>query len=325
MTQTANLATVSDITTALTAKNLPNVGKDAIGVIGRHGREAFLNSLSLLMSGQDEEGKQLQFLQGLLCCLTPEAQAALQAMGLTPSLDDLVQTALRIAARTPARLASAIAAGHDPAHPSHNEAKEYLKAIFAPPPPPPASAAAPAPPPEPPQAPQPQSAAPVEPRETKQKFRSAHVYGGNYALCFNAGVDRDQRPGMMVDAAVSSGPRTYDWANAIHIWLDEREIASALSVFRRWRSSVEFNAHGPANDKSFFIEFQRSHFFCKVSATKLANDKARAVKIMPLDANKVSILFLEQLLLAYPNVPPAEVLEQVRIINEQGQQEAPPK
>ncbi|MCC6657405.1 MAG: hypothetical protein IT512_04390 [Rhodocyclaceae bacterium] len=314
--QTENLATLGDITTALDAQKFPKVDKTVISAISRTGREEFLGNLAACVSGQDSDGSRRNYLQGLLCCLTDEALAALRALQLNPELDDLV----RIAAKTPARLATAIAAAHDLAHPRNAEAKEYLKAVLVPPPPPAAETpAAPLPPasaednqapPESPIGPPPEESAP-----SSVRFRSAHVYGSNYALCFNAGIGRDQRPGIMVDAAVSNGPRAYDWRNAIHIWLNEKEVACVLAVFRRWRKSVEFSAHGAANDKTFILVHQDGHFFCKVSATKEPKDKVRAVKIIKLDANEVSILFLEQLLLAYPQLPPSEVLEQVRLIN----------
>jgi len=312
---TNNLATLGEITAAIAAKGLPAVGKDAIAAISRYGRDEFRGSLSMLLSEKDIDGRHRQFLHKLLCCLTQEAQTSMQDIGLSPSLDELVQMALK----KPVRLASAITAGHDPTHPSHAEAKKYLAKIFTPPslPAMPLTSSTETP------TQNPERGAPQQRNLSnnqleKQCFRSAHVYGGNFALCFNASIDKEGRPGMMVDAAVSTGPRAYDWPNAIHIWLDEREIASTLAVFRHWRNEVEFKAHGQANDKSFSMEFQHPHYYCKVSASKLKdNNRVRSVKIMPLDANKVSLLFLEQLLRAYPNVPSKEVLEQVKICNTQ--------
>ena len=73
----------------------------------------------------------------------------------------------------------------------------------------------------------------------------------------------------MVDAAVSTGPKSYDWKNAVHVWLDVNEVGAVLAVFRRWRKGIEFGAHGSQNDKSFSIEFQGQHFFAKVSAKSL--------------------------------------------------------
>lgn len=145
-------------------------------------------------------------------------------------------------------------------------------------------------------------------------FRSHHVYGSDYALCFNASTSQDGKPTIMVDAAVANGQRSYDWKNAIHIMLDVREVACVLAVFRKWRPAVEFSAHGKRNDKAFSLEWQGKHFFCKVAA-RMDHKPVRAVKIMSHDAIQVAMLFLEQLLLAYPNVPPAEVLELARSVN----------
>jgi len=45
----------------------------------------------------------------------------------------------------------------------------------------------------------------------------------------------------------------------------------------------------------------------------------RAVKILPHDAVQVAVLFLEQLLLAYPHLPAGEVLALARAVNTIGQ------
>ncbi|MEC4718165.1 hypothetical protein RY831_03330 [Noviherbaspirillum sp. CPCC 100848] len=149
---------------------------------------------------------------------------------------------------------------------------------------------------------------------TMEKFRSHHVYGSDFALCFNASTSMDGKPSIMIDAAAANGQRSYDWKNAIHIMLDVREVTCVLAVFRKWRPQVEFSAHGKRNDKSFSLAWQGPHFYCKVSA-RMDHKPVRAVKIMSHDAIQVAMLFLEQLLLAYPNVPASEVLELARSVN----------
>lgn len=149
---------------------------------------------------------------------------------------------------------------------------------------------------------------------TTEKFRSHHVYGSDFALCFNASTSMDGKPSIMIDAAAANGQRSYNWKNAIHIMLDVREVTCVLAVFRKWRPHVEFSAHGKRNDKSFSLAWQGPHFYCKVSA-KMDHKPVRAVKIMSHDAIQVAMLFLEQLLLAYPNVPASEVLELARSVN----------
>ncbi len=116
----------------------------------------------------------------------------------------------------------------------------------------------------------------------------------------------------MVDAAMQTGPKTYDWKNAVHVWLDINEVGAVLAVFRRWRKGVEFSAHGAQNDKGFSIEFQGQHFFAKVTAKKASSGAVRAVKILPSDAMSVSILFLTQLAESYPMIPLNELLATVR-------------
>ena len=122
----------------------------------------------------------------------------------------------------------------------------------------------------------------------------------------------------MVDAAVSSGTKSYDWKNALHIWLDINEVGAVLAVFRRWRKGIEFNAHGAANDKSFAIEFQGQHFYAKVQSRKSSSHPTRAVKILPTDATEVSILFLTQLADSYPAIPLNELLATVRATHQIG-------
>ena len=130
-------------------------------------------------------------------------------------------------------------------------------------------------------------------------------------LCFNA-TEWEGKPGVMVDAAVSNGPKSYDWKNAVHVWLDTNEVGAVLAVFRRWRKGIEFAAHGSQNDKGFAIEFQGQHFYAKVTAKKMGQHPTRAVKIMPTDATAVSILFLTQLAESYPAIPLNELLATVR-------------
>ena len=122
----------------------------------------------------------------------------------------------------------------------------------------------------------------------------------------------------MVDAAVSDGPKSYDWRNASHIWLDTNEVGAVLAVFRRWRKSIEFAAHGSQNDKAFSLEFQGQHFYAKLSVKKAGNHPTRAVKIMPPDATAVSILFLTQLAESYPAIPLNELLATVRATHQLG-------
>src|SRR5574337_900182 len=259
-----------------------------------------------------------------------EVATAISTLGYQACRKTLVPSAtidmvVPLARTVPIRFVSAIEAASDPTHSRHDDAKAYLSSVFPPgerpaPAPSPAANLAPEAPPhstqsEPPQEAEPAAnerptGAPSEVQDGK-KHHSCHVYGSGYALCFNAGV-WDGKPGVMVDAAVATGAKAYDWKNATHIWLDTNEVGAVLAVFRRWSKAVEFSSHGAQNDKSFSIEFQGQHFFAKVSARKASSHPVRAVKIMPADATAVSILFLTQLAESYPNIPLNELLATVR-------------
>lgn len=324
---TTNFATARDVTTALSSLGFqPSV--ETIQTISRNCREQFLDHLSKCIAGQDTDGQSKKAIGSLLRCLSPDALNRLKQITPAVTADRIVPVALK----APTKLLSAIEAASNPEHERHTDAKDFLSSVFAP-------AAQDASPPTdsaPPAAPQntpssrgerspgddfpPEDSAPLSrsrPQPSPQggagekKYHSCHVYGSGYALCFNA-TEWDGKPGVMVDAAVSTGPKSYDWKNAVHVWLDTNEVGAVLAVFRRWRKGIEFAAHGSQNDKAFAIEFQGQHFFAKVTAKKAGNHPARAVKIMPTDATAVSILFLTQLAESYPAIPLNELLATVR-------------
>jgi hypothetical protein len=139
-----------------------------------------------------------------------------------------------------------------------------------------------------------------------------HGYGSNAALCFNA-ADYQGTPGVVIDAAVSVGPHSYDWRNAAHIGLRPVELASVFAVFRRATPQAVFNNPGPRNDKRFLLQAQNGHYLARVSAGR--DFPVCAVKVIPTDAHAVSVLVLEQLLLAHPNLPPGAVMDLALSVN----------
>lgn len=313
---TTNFATARDVSTAIQSLGF-QATTEVIGIISRTCRDDFLANLSACISGQDTDGANRKAIELLLRCLSPEITAHLQSV--VPSVQ--IEAVVKLARTLPNRLLSAIEASVNPDHPRHIEAKKYLTKTFAQP----SGTEQKQPTVDLPPAPElqhnpenqsrrsapHQAPATNQTQETENKYESCHVYGGSYALCFNTGT-WEGKPGIMLDAAASLGPKAYDWQNAIHIWLNTNEIAAVLAVFRRWRKSVEFSAHGAQNDKGFSIEFQGQHFFAKASARKAESHPARAVKILPGDATAVSIMFLKQLATAYPDVPLPELLATVR-------------
>lgn len=319
-----NIATARDVVTALSSLGLV-VEIDVIKAISRNCREVFLNHLSVAIAGQsdNEKANSTHVIKAFVNVADPEGLDVLRTImrGKVISADSVLQAMQSF----PLRFASAIDVASDPRHPRHEEAKAFIDQCFA------LSESAsdqsqcadakvdPKPdggPPsvEPPSmitAPEPTSLRFPPPAKTDKKFRSKHVYGSGYALCFNAG-EWDGRPGVMVDAAVANGTKSYDWDNAIHLWLNENELGAVLAVFRRWRKGVELSGHGAQNDKAFSIEFQGQHFFAKVSARKAPSHPVRAVKILSGDATAVSILVLQQLAASYPDIPLPEVLSSIR-------------
>ena len=318
MTNTTKFSSLREVTGAIETLGLA-VTPAALAAIQKNGKEPFLQHLSCCAANDDQEGKHKKYLEALFKCLDSQALSLLQDMVPDATVDDVAT----VATNAPVRLLSAINIAADPENERRDSAIEWLKELAgcagkqlneaaAPVTPAPRDVTQPAASQsaEPRQKPASSPAQSEAPVDNAQKFQSHHVYGSNFALCFNA-ADWKGEFGIMVDAATANGPKSYDWKNAIHIWLSPVEVAAIVAVFRRWRKSVEFSAHGNQNDKSFAIEYQSSHFFAKVSA-KVDAGKTRAVKIMPADATAVSILFLRQLGEAYKGIPLTEILATVR-------------
>ena len=329
MTNTIQFSSQRDVIQAVTSVGL-TVTPPVLAAIQRNCKEPFLGHLAYCVQKDDAEGKHRKYLEFLLKCLDPETLAYVQDIVPDATVDEVT-----LAAKAgPVRFMSVLGMAMDASNERHQEAVEWLKLIpgatppaqeAASPPPekaqlrptqapaalPPVSQAPPARQSEDFQQPRPEEMSkPTTSTEPATKHQSHHVYGSSYALCFNATTWRGES-GVMVDAAVSNGPKSYDWKNAVHVWLSAVEVAAVVAVFRKWRKGVEFAAHGNQNDKSFALEYQGAHFFAKISA-KVDSGKTRAVKIMPGDATAVSILFLKQLGEAYEGIPLTELLATVR-------------
>lgn len=348
------LASSRDVMAAIVAMGLVPPDPNAMAAIQRNCRDSFLERLSSCVSGQDTEGKNRKAIEGLLLCLTTETGEAVRSLGFMPTFNALALignkspakflSAIPIAkdpshprhadakaflmealtsaasqtssnssgATDPASSAPAPAAANVGLSASNTTQQSMARSA-----PRPSQQDVPtqsAPPLTSGESPSyPASTQPVGMPQAKD-YISQHVYGSGYALCFNAG-EWSGKPGVMVDAATSDGPKSYDWKGAVHVWLDAREIAAVLAVFRKRRPSVEFSAHGAQNDKSFSLAFQGAHFYAKVAAR---NKGVRAVKILPTDAIAVSVLFLRQLGRAYPDIPLDTVLELAMTVNEPG-------
>ena len=317
-------ASTRDVATAIASLGLASPTAPALAAISRACRADFLAALSACVTRKDPDGAHRQTLSNLIDITAPKTFDALKALGLEAPPDVLVA----IARRAPTRFFSALEVASNPAHERAAEARTVVTNMLA-------AAMCPASPPAPatPQTPgdgaAPASAGqapdgndgPVQSQREEEMladkdFRSAHAYGKSYGLCFNAAVGKHSRqPGIMVDACTvteANGKRKANWQDAVHIMLDAREVAFLYAVLRKHRRAVEFAAHGPKNDKSFSIERQGAYFFAKVSAKGMG---VRAVKIEPKDALAISILCFQQVVLAYPSVPPGEIIALIRTLS----------
>ena len=317
MPEQVNLETRAGVISAVKMLGL-DVEADTLTGISQTCRDLFLEHLSSSLTENQNSEASRKIVRGIVHCLSPATVD--QVRSIAPRLD--LQALVNVAQKTPERFLSALKIAGVEGHARQGEAQHYIRATVGATEDPLARDNTPAPVTESPpleqkaQTQRPATTAPMETSNGHKKFRSCHVYGSTYALCFNAGEYNGQK-GIMVDAAVTAGG-VYDWPNATHIWLNVNEVSGALAVFRRWRRSIEFAAHGSQNDKAFSLEFQDQHFFAKVVAKKTSAHPARAVKIMPTDATEVSILFLSQIAENYPNIPINELLATIRAAHTAG-------
>lgn len=119
-----------------------------------------------------------------------------------------------------------------------------------------------------------------------------HVYGGKAALCFEADVTRGGVPTIALDAASSTGPRSYNWGQKTRIQMTRAELPVVAAVLLGARQSCEFSSHGADKTKGFSMERQGTKVFTKVF------EKGGGVKAVPIeaaDAFFVTSLFLLQI------------------------------
>lgn len=305
-TENSKLSSAREVASALITIGLTSPSREAMAAISKSCRQKFLGSLEVCVEKRDD-GTHRTTIQHILECVDERVLLKVKSLGYILTYEDLSL----IGASLPTRFLSAINAACDATNPRHTEAKTFLSKYIGQRPwvtstPTPNNNNHPVKE-SPHPTPEKKESTPPPPTDS---LRSAHAHGANFVICFNAVVGRDGVPGVMVDAAAAPGTKS-DWANAIHIMLDVREVSIILGVFRRWRKDAAFKAHGERNDKAFSIEAQGNSFFCKVTG----KGTVRAVKILPEDATKISLIFLQQLLLAYKHLPANEVIENARSIN----------
>lgn len=117
------------------------------------------------------------------------------------------------------------------------------------------------------------------PGQERAKF---HVYGGKAALCFEEDTTRGGVPTIALDAAISVGPKTYDWKKKVRIQMTRAELPVVAAVLLGKRQSCEFKSHGEDKSKGFSMERQAGgKIFVKVF------EKGQGVKAVPIEAPDV--------------------------------------
>lgn len=145
----------------------------------------------------------------------------------------------------------------------------------------------------------------------EREYYSVHLYGKTFALCFQA-TEKDGEHSVNLDAAkMLEGQRKVNWEEAIHFRFTERELFSMYACLIGMREKVEFNAHGPANDKSFSLKRQDGGFFASCSA----KDKgARGVPFGSDEGVRILVLLVRQLLRNHPEHSPESLDRMVRSV-----------
>jgi len=133
----------------------------------------------------------------------------------------------------------------------------------------------------------------------KNKFKnlSYTVFGSKAAICFNRSETTAGFPTILIDAAKSKGPRSFDWEKCIKLQITKAELPSLIAVLYGMLPSVEFKYHGPGKDKGGKITNQGKNLFIEV----YAKGEKRATPMYAEDAFYIAMLCLEQLKKSYPS------------------------
>lgn len=143
-----------------------------------------------------------------------------------------------------------------------------------------------------------QGAGNEEGRMNPEDRASVHVYGGKAALCFEADITKGQVPTIALDAAMTTGPRQYDWAGKVRLQLTRAELPVVTAVLIGALQRCEFKNHGQDNSKGFSMERQEGG---KVFIKVFAKDQGvRGVPVMAPDVFYVASLMMRQLRKANP-------------------------
>lgn len=147
------------------------------------------------------------------------------------------------------------------------------------------------------------------PQDAQRDFHSVHVYGGKAALCFGADETRGQGHTVRVEAAPAKAQRSYDWDAKISLQFTVKELTRVLCVLMGWIPEVEFQAHGPANDKAIALKNQEGG---KIFINLRQGKTARAVPVMAEDVFAIIDLVVKQMLKNSPHLTADSLLAVVR-------------
>lgn len=141
--------------------------------------------------------------------------------------------------------------------------------------------------------------------------RNVHVYGGKAALTFEPDITRHGAPTLVLDAALATGVRQYDWEHKIRIQWSLDELPVVLAVLLGWLPRCEFTGHGERHDKGFSLENQpeKGTVFVRVFA------KDQGVRAVPMPAGaawQVAGLALAQCQANSPGLTATEVMTLVK-------------
>ncbi|WP_460428203.1 hypothetical protein [Azotobacter armeniacus] len=140
---------------------------------------------------------------------------------------------------------------------------------------------------------------------------SVHVYGGRFALCFEADTTRQGFPTVALDATNADGPMQYDWSQKIRLQLTRAEMPVVTAVLLGVLPGCEFKNHGQDKDKGFSMERQKEgRVYVKVFAREQG---VKGVPIIPADLFFVSALFIRQLQKACPWMNATSLVELIKL------------
>ncbi|MFB8832068.1 hypothetical protein ACE0DR_28430 [Azotobacter sp. CWF10] len=152
--------------------------------------------------------------------------------------------------------------------------------------------------------------APEQP-DPRMDNAAVHVYGGRFALCFEADTTRQGFPTVALDATNADGPMQYNWSQKIRLQLTRAEMPVVTAVLLGVLPGCEFKNHGQDKDKGFSLERQKGgRVYVKVFAREQG---VKAVPIIPADLFFVSALFIRQLQKACPWMNATSLVELIRM------------